>query len=255
MKPEELKILKTCYELMQKIESSTCDGSFSESDLMKISMLLKSFEFSENSDLQKLSAIPEHFFPSMRLRHFSNFVIPVERLLQKSIKDDDFLITSVDKTPSPQAKAPLYFVLDNIRSAFNVGSIFRLADCLNIAGIFLCGYTATPENPLVQKTAMGSFESTTWEHFEKLEDSMQALQKLNINIYALETAQNSQSLFDCKFTSPAALLVGNERFGLTADALKQCQQVISIPTFGTKNSLNVANALSITSYEWKRQWS
>lgn len=229
-------------------------GEFQESDLFRLAGLLRSLAFSGSPELEKLSLIPEHLHPKMSLRHFLNFLVPIERWVGRNLSDDAFLVTSQDKPPTVSTKVPLYFVLENIRSAFNVGSIFRLADCLAANGIYLCGYTATPENEALEKTSLGTLQSTKWIHFDHLADALQTLKKEGVQIFALETAEKSKSIFEMRFEKPTALVVGNERFGLEPASLQICDGVISIPTFGTKNSLNVSNALSIAAYEWRRQW-
>jgi len=239
---------------MREMEQTGQDGEFQEKDLFQLAGLLQSFAISEKPELEKLSLIPEHLHPKMSLRHFLNFLVPIERLVGRNVSDDSFLVTSMDKPKTQTTKVPLYFVLENIRSAFNVGSIFRLADCLAAEKIYLCGYTATPENEALEKTSLGTLQNTEWLHFDHLTDALQELKKQNAQIFALETAENSKSLFNMDFQKPTAFVVGNERFGLEPAALGLCDGVISIPTFGLKNSLNVSNALSIAAYEWRRQW-
>lgn len=251
---EALAILRSCHELMREMERTSEHTDFSEQDLFKLSSLLRSFSTSENRDLEQLSLIPEHLHPQMSKRHFLNFVVPVERLLQRNLSEDSFLITSTDRLQAPATKAPLYFVLENIRSAFNVGSIFRLADCIGVSEIHLCGYTPTPSQEALKKTSLGASDVVNWRHFDRLEESLDFLCAQKIRVCALETTRASTSLFEWKPQGPSALVVGNERYGLESSALEKCDQVLSIPTFGVKNSLNVANALSIAAYEWRRQW-
>jgi 23S rRNA (guanosine2251-2'-O)-methyltransferase len=251
---EELQILKSCYDLMRDMEKSYDSSGFQEKDLFRLAGLLKLFTTSPNRDLEKLSMIPEHLHPQMSLRHFLNFLVPIERLAGRNLSDDAFLISSEDRRSPVAQKAPLYFVLENIRSAFNVGSIFRLADCLGVRKIYLCGYTPTPDQEALKKTSLGTLESTEWTHKNSLQEAFKELKELGIPCFALETSSLSVPLPDIQFPSPAALFVGNERFGLENSTLEQCQQVIHIPTYGIKNSLNVSNALSMAAYEWRRQW-
>lgn len=256
---EELSILKTCYQIMQKIESLNQDPIEDEANLFKLSGLLKTFETSEAIELQKLSQIPDHFHPQMPLKFFLTWIIPVERALGRNVSDDQFLISKTDReiSISPAlGKVPLYFVLENLRSSFNVGSLFRLADCVGAEHIHLVGYTATPlENESLRKTSLGSDQHQAWSHHTKMISAIQALKEKDVQIFALETAQESKSLHQIDFQNkPTAFVVGNERFGLEASTLALCDGVVSIPTFGIKNSLNVSNALSIAAYEWRRQW-
>ena len=254
MTNEELSILKSCYQLMREMEQSGADGQFQEKDLHRLAGLLQSFSLSSSPELEKLSVIPEHLHPKMSLRHFLNFLVPVERLVGRNVSDDSFLVTSQDRAPSAVTKVPLYFVLENIRSAFNVGSIFRLADCLAAEAIYLCGYTPTPENEALEKTSLGTLANTSWKQFAHLNEALLDLQKKQVQILALETAEKSRDLYSLDLQKPTAFVVGNERFGLEPSTLQLCDAVVKIPTFGLKKSLNVSNALSIASYEWRRQW-
>jgi tRNA G18 (ribose-2'-O)-methylase SpoU len=258
MNNEDLSILKACYQLMQKIENKNQDPLDSEEDLFKLSVLLKNLENSEALELQKLSHIPDHFYPHMPLKFFLTWIIPVERALGRQLSDDQFLVLKDDRQNISPAlgKVPLYFILENLRSSFNVGSLFRLADCVGAEHIYLTGYTATPlENESLRKTSLGADQSQAWSHQGKIISVIQELKAKNVQICALETAQNAKNLHQVDFKNQkTAFVVGNERFGLEASTLALCDQVISIPTFGVKNSLNVANALSIAAYEWRRQW-
>jgi tRNA G18 (ribose-2'-O)-methylase SpoU len=262
--PLELQILKKAHELALTIERESKDAHFPEASLFELSGLLKTLETSANLEAQKLAEIPDHFFPSMTLKHFSNFIVPIERALDRNLRDDQFLITDRDTSTTaaggtaPKAftsqKVPLYFVLDNMRSAFNVGSIFRLADCVGASEILLCGYTATPENETLQKTSLGSWQNTRWQSFPHLKEAFAYLESLKVQIVALETAEKSSNLYDLHLTTPTAFVVGNERFGLDREILEISHKVASLPVWGQKNSLNVSNALSIAAYEWRRQW-
>jgi tRNA(Leu) C34 or U34 (ribose-2'-O)-methylase TrmL len=252
---EDLAILKSCYDLMREMEQKSQDGKFSEADLHKLAGLLRTFTLSENRELEKVALIPEHLHPQMSMRHFLNFLVPVERLVGRNLSDDSFLVSKTDRPTPAVQKVPLYFVLENIRSAFNVGSIFRLADCLGVQKIYLCGYTPTPDQEALQKTSLGTTQTTEWVQKGTLSEALDDLKAQGVRLWALETAAHSTSLFEYSSQNlPTALIVGNERFGLEPAVLQKCDGVLSIPTFGMKNSLNVANALSIVGYEWRRQW-
>lgn len=251
--PLEVQILKRAFDLAITIEKSSKDAEFNEQSLFELSGLLKTLETSESITAQKLAEIPDHFFPKMSLKHFSNFIVPLERALDRNLRDDQFMITEVDQKPATE-KVPLYFVLDNMRSAFNVGSIFRLADCVGATEVLLCGYTPTPDNETLQKTSLGSWQSTNWKSFAHLKEAFAYLESLKVQIVALETAEKSSNLYEMTLTQPTAFVVGNERFGLDREILSLSHRVASLPVWGQKNSLNVSNALSIAAYEWRRQW-
>jgi tRNA G18 (ribose-2'-O)-methylase SpoU len=258
--PFEIQVLKKAHDLALGIERNSKDSDFSESALFELSGLLKSLEISEFAAAQKLAEIPDHFFPTMTLKHFSNFIVPLERALDRNLRDDQFVVTDTDRNPPELTakktleKVPLYFVLDNLRSAFNVGSIFRLADCAGASEILLCGYTATPKNETLQKTSLGSWQNTKWQSFAHIKNAFAYLESLKVQIIALETAENAKNLYQMNFSQPTAFVVGNERFGLDRETLSCSHAVASLPAWGQKNSLNVSNALSIAAYEWRRQW-
>jgi len=257
LKADEIKILKAIHELFLQIEAKSADSRFNEQDLFKLGVLLTSLETSDNEDVSRLSEIKDHLHPKMTLRHFSNFMIPIERCLDREMKDNDFLITTDDKPTKIEAqgiRSPLVFVLDNIRSSFNVGAIFRTADCVGAEKIYLCGYTPTPENETLKKTAMNTTDSMPWTQKNKLIDAITELKAQGYQVVALETAEHASSLHDYLFKKKTAIVVGNERFGLDRETLAQVDAVVSIPLYGFKNSLNVSNAMAITAFEWRRQW-
>jgi 23S rRNA (guanosine2251-2'-O)-methyltransferase len=249
----ESKIIAQIHSLGRELETNTQDGEFSEEKLATMTGLLHQLEFSQDENLQKLARIKDHLYPTMSLRHFSNFLIPLERWLDRNLSDDHFLVSELDQNLRPQTTRPIYFILDNLRSAFNVGSIFRLADCVGATEIILCGYTATPENSAVQKTSMNTSELVRYRHCDRIEDALTEFKSKGIQIIALETADHAVSLYHKPMTGPCAFVVGNERFGIDRKILSMVDEVRSIPVFGTKNSLNVANALSIAAFEWSRQ--
>lgn len=253
-KPESQKILERVYSLMRRMEQSYSQ-QFNESDLHQLSLLLQALNSEEDPTLQKLAQIQDHMTPFMSLRHFLNFLVPIERALGRSVQDSNFLIESKDRVPE-KASPPseLIFICENMRSAFNIGSFFRLADCLNIQSIFLCGYSATPDQEVVKKTALGAEKSVHWQVFDDVFSAIQEAKKRGFKIISLETSPQAKNLFTFEFPLKTAFVVGNERFGLEAFCLKESDHVIAIPTFGIKNSLNVANALSIAAYEYRRQF-
>ena len=151
-------------------------------------------------------------------------------------------------------KFPVHIVLDNLRSAFNVGSVFRLADTARVESVITCGYTAHPPHPRLEKTALGSVEYVPHAHFESTTEALAWLRQQEIPVWALETTSHSQRYTDVVFPKPVALLFGNEALGIDPDVLKVCDQIVEIPVFGFKNSLNVACACAVTVFEVLRQW-
>jgi tRNA G18 (ribose-2'-O)-methylase SpoU len=179
--------------------------------------------------------------------------VPIERLLQKELRDDEFLIFSRDGTNSAIEKIPLVFVLHNLRSAFNVGSIFRTAECFGAQKIYLCGYTPLPTQEKLAKTAMGTDELVAWEEAAKITELLPRLKSAGSKIIALETTSHALPLEKTFGQEPTAFVVGNERFGLDPEVLELCDEVRMISLRGQKNSLNVGVATAIAAYEYSRQ--
>ena len=143
----------------------------------------------------------------------------------------------------------LHLVPVNIRSAQNVGSLFRTADSLGVSKIWLAGYTPTPEHPLVQKTALGAERAVPWESISDPIECLERLAREGIHILGLELADRSQDLADYEPSFPLALVLGNEVDGLTAMQLARCKEVVCIQQRGMKESLNVSVAAGIA--VWK----
>ena len=153
---------------------------------------------------------------------------------------------------SPIPDMHLEVVLDNIRSAWNVGSMFRTADGVGIKKVFLCGFTPTPENPQVGKTALGAETVIPWEHFNNGFKVVKELKSQGYLLWALEDLPSAIPLYDMNveiINSPVVLVVGNEVCGVDPGILEVCDQVIYIPMVGRKQSYNVSVAFGIaTSY-------
>ncbi len=145
----------------------------------------------------------------------------------------------------------LEVVLDNIRSTFNVGAIFRSSDGVGIKKIHLCGITPPPTNPKVHKTSLGSEFTVNYESHPNAVSLIKSLKNKGYIIWALEKTSMSQSFFDFQITEsshPTTLVVGNEITGVDPDVLNECDSHLHIPMVGLKNSLNVAIAFGIAVY-------
>jgi tRNA G18 (ribose-2'-O)-methylase SpoU len=142
----------------------------------------------------------------------------------------------------------LEIVLDNIRSTFNVGAIFRSADGVGIKKLHLCGITPTPANIKVHKTSLGSEKTMNYESHPNALTLVKNLKQNGYRIWALEITANSHSIFDYEIVNnsePTLLVIGNEIIGIDPDVLNECDLHLHIPMFGIKNSLNVAIAFGI----------
>jgi 23S rRNA (guanosine2251-2'-O)-methyltransferase len=145
-------------------------------------------------------------------------------------------------------KNPLYVILDNLRSAFNVGAIFRTCDALRVSGLFLCGYTAFPPHVKLAKTSLGTVDYVPWRHFEAAVDAVRYLQSINVPVWAAETTSKSKNFYSAAYPARLGLVFGNEALGVDKTVLELCDDIIEIPLFGFKNSLNVATACGILGF-------
>ncbi len=150
-------------------------------------------------------------------------------------------------------KLPVYVIVNSIRSAYNVGSIFRTSDGAMIEKLYLCGYTPTPEKKEVLKTALGSQDSVSWEYVEDPKEVVLRLKEKGIKICALELTEKSTPYYRfSKSDFPMCLLVGNEISGVSQDLLDLCDTTLEIPQYGIKQSLNVGVAYGISIFELRK---
>lgn len=153
-------------------------------------------------------------------------------------------------------KIPLVIVLDDVRSLYNVGSVFRTADAFRVKKIYLCGITGKPPSAEIHKTALGAEDSVEWEYCK---DSLECVTHLREDGYiVISVEQVSQSLKLNKWTpSPEmkyALVLGNEVKGVCQRVVNASDGCIEIPQYGTKHSLNVSCTASIVMWEYFRQF-
>ena len=147
-----------------------------------------------------------------------------------------------------QERFPFFTLCENIRSLYNVGSIFRTSDAVRLEKLYLSGYTGYPPRKEIDKTALGAAESVDWERYENPMDAILYLKKQNITIIALEHTSESIPYNEFEFNYPFCLLLGNEVEGLSPDLIRSADVAIEIPMFGLKQSLNVAVAYGIVMY-------
>jgi 23S rRNA (guanosine2251-2'-O)-methyltransferase len=143
----------------------------------------------------------------------------------------------------------LHLVAMNIRSAQNVGSLFRTADSLGVCKLWLAGYTPTPEHAMVKKTALGAEKTVRWTYVADPFECLEALRQNGVRIVGLELADDAITLAEYRPTFPLALVLGNEVEGLTPTQLARCDEVVCITQHGAKESLNVGVAAGIAT--WK----
>ncbi|MCX8473042.1 MAG: TrmH family RNA methyltransferase [Sediminibacterium sp.] len=153
------------------------------------------------------------------------------------------------------SKRPIIIVLENVRSAYNVGSIFRTADAFLIEAIYLIGYTACPPHKEISKTALGATETVKWQHFDTSTAAINNLKLLNYEVFAIEQAQPNISLEKYNWQhKPTAFIFGNEVNGVEQDTINCCNGCLEIPQWGTKHSFNITIAAGIVLWQcisWK----
>ena len=154
-------------------------------------------------------------------------------------------------------KIPIIVVLENIRSAYNVGSVFRTADAFLLEAIYICGYTCVPPHKEIKKTALGAEDSVTWRHFAHASEAITDLQTIGYKVFAVEQAQGSTMLNTVKYEpgDKIAVVFGNEVTGVEQATIQQCAGCIEIPQFGMKHSINIATAAGVVLWEMVRKHS
>ena len=156
-------------------------------------------------------------------------------------------------------KLPLTVVLDDVRSMYNIGSVFRTSDAFRVEEVLLCGITATPPHPEIHKTALGGEDSVAWKYFPTALEALDYLHKKQFLVYAIEQCEGSTMLNDIDTlpiinpTQHSAIIFGNEVKGVHQEVIDLCDGCIEIPQYGTKHSLNVSVTAGIVIWEFARR--
>jgi len=159
-----------------------------------------------------------------------------------------------DSIPSLAGRMPVMALLDNIRSVWNVGSMFRTADAVNLGGLYLCGMTATPPRPDIEKTALGATRTVPWDYWADPVAAARHLRERGIPLIALEQTPDANPWDSCDFPFPHCFIVGHEVRGVSAELLELTDRVVEIPMAGMKQSLNVAVSFGILAFEIRRRY-
>jgi len=151
-------------------------------------------------------------------------------------------------------KFPIIVVLENIRSAYNVGSVFRTADAFLIEAIYIVGYSAKPPHKEIKKTALGADETVAWKYFRTTAEAIEDVKAKRFNIYAAEQAEGSYKLngISMEPDEKIAVVFGNEVTGVEQSTIQLCDGCIEIPQLGMKHSLNIATAAGVVLWELVR---
>jgi tRNA G18 (ribose-2'-O)-methylase SpoU len=184
----------------------------------------------------------------------------LELALRQLRADDASYLRNTDKsaltlTTETRKTNPIVLVLDNIRSAFNVGSMFRTGETAGVMEIVTCGITATPPHPKLRKTALSAVDMVPCRHFEDTLSAIRDLKAQGFKIVVMETTSRSQVYTEIDFPEKVALVMGNEVMGVDTKVIDEADIIAEIPTFGIKNSLCVSSAAPIVVFEVLRQYA
>lgn len=170
-------------------------------------------------------------------------------------RKENFETSPIQQHARRENPGGLSVLLDNIRSAGNVGSILRSAEGFGFSHAYLCGITPTPENDTVKKTALGAEEFVTWSYHKDAVKLTKGLKAKGWDIVSLEEGKNASDIADARRDLDPArqtvLIVGNEVTGVDASLLELCRRVYHIPMRGEKKSFNVAVAFGIAAYAFR----
>jgi 23S rRNA (guanosine2251-2'-O)-methyltransferase len=244
---DEAKQIKAILQLLSVLEKNLAEPEFAPA---LISSVLQCLSWSRPAVAQQFYTLNQ-LTAASSAHEIIKLVTPLLRDLKPNYDESDIEILRYDGEANPAAinvPYPLTVVLDNLRSAYNVGSIFRTAECVQAAKLCLCGITPCPPHPKVVRTAMGTEERLLWSYYTHTSEAIRQLQKFGMPVLALETSVKARSLFDYSPVRPCALILGNEALGIEDEILNQADEILSIPTHGWKNSLNVSNAFALAAY-------
>ncbi len=259
MKTERLsgqRAVQLILERFHELESSWNDIDLRRRLLRDMRLFLVSLNDVTVLEDPYLAGLDRHIKEDMDLTLLWSLIVPVERAHSKTrITDESFLPRTDDRTARRDSLTmPVSVVLENVRSAFNIGGVFRTGECVGIEEIVLCGYSATPENAGVARSAMGCENVIPWSQHRKTSSAIFQMKKEGRTVIALETLGEAPAHHETSIPFPCAILLGNERFGLNPTTLCEADRVVKIPTYGGKNSLNVVSAFAVWAYEARRQW-
>ncbi len=170
----------------------------------------------------------------------------MRKLLHQEILDERLTVEEVKKVE----RNPISLLLHNIRSLYNVGSIFRTCDAARAEELILCGFTPHPPRKEIEKTALGAVETVPWRYFDSTIQAIYTLRSEGKKIFALEITDKKRLYTSLRFDEfPMVIVVGNELVGIDQEILDLCDDAIEIPMLGVKHSLNVSVAAGIVLFE------
>jgi len=146
-------------------------------------------------------------------------------------------------------RTPIFAILDNVRSLFNVGAIFRTSDAVLLEKIYLCGITGFPPRKEISKTALGAENLVPWEYKEETIEAIKEMKKMGVKIIAVELAENAVNYSEAKYEGPVCFVFGHEVYGISDEIMEEVDMAVSLPMLGRANSLNVATCYGIIVFD------
>ncbi len=174
--------------------------------------------------------------------------LPVRKLAFEEVKS-----RSAARGARMPARTPIYGLLDNIRSLWNVGSIFRTADAVLARKLYLCGMTGRPPRKEISKTALGADLTVPWEYVEDPRKAVVLLKDMGVSVVALEHTDRSAPYDSFDYSFPVCIVVGHEIAGVSSEVVAMADAAVEIPMLGLKESLNVSTAFGVAVYEILRR--
>lgn len=250
--PTEQRVWELAFACVQAIEAAWANEAARQRAILEARRWIEA-----QDHLPHLHKLAPLLVPEMDRRQLWSVLVPIEReLTRRRVTDVEILEADLPVgDASPKPLMPLVVVVDNLRSALNLGGIFRTAECFGAAAVWTCGYTADPSQPRVAQAAMGCERLVPWQVWSRVRDALARLRQEGVACVALETVEGAAAPETFPWKFPCALLVGNERFGLDPETLRQVDGVVRIPVYGRKNSLNVASAFAVAAYAARVAWN
>lgn len=234
------------FAVLYKLASFISDKKFTE-ESTHFQKLQRYHHFLSQSNSPRVQKINKEFQKIKKIDYqFEVYLMNLERFLGQSKKEYEFLVNTNDST-QPKRVFNYICALDSVRSAHNVGSFFRNAECFGAKKLILGGLTPTPQLPQVQKTSMGCSDKVQWQYSKDLKGELEKLKSEGYSIWSIETANNAQHINQLESIIPEKLIIvfGHEQHGISKEILVLSDKIIDIELYGSKNSLNVAVSQAI----------
>lgn len=172
----------------------------------------------------------------------------------KTVERAPYRATQAAESYDGIARLPVVFLLDDVRSMYNVGAFFRTADAAALEALELGGITAYPPKRAITKTALGAEETVPWKHHQEVLPAALDYRRRGYELAAVETSLHSVDLFDWRPRFPVCMVFGHEVDGVKPELLAACDTHVRIPMLGRKHSLNVATAAGVVAFELLRKY-